>query len=110
MSLLWISSHTRKVWHPFSFSVLRHAPIDQHCCTVGGWAHRRLSSSRFYWRLDLEEMGKKLAELEADIDRGISGAQEKLESFREQRKLLVDSILQAGFHFVVSIPSSAHNS
>ena len=55
-------------------------------------------------------MGKKLAELEADIDRGISGAQEKLESFREQRKLLVDSILQVGFHFVVSIPSSAHNS
>jgi hypothetical protein len=62
---------------------------------IGGWAHRRLSSSRFYWKPDLSEMGERLAELEADIDRGIPGAQERLESFREQRKLLVESILQS---------------
>ena len=55
------------------------------------------------------EMGERLAELEADADRGIPGAQERLELFREQRKLLVDSIIQVG-----SISSfqfrSAHNS
>lgn len=55
------------------------------------------------------EMGERLAELEADVDRGIPGAQERLELFREQRKLLVDSIIQVG-----SISSfrfrSAHNS
>jgi hypothetical protein len=51
-------------------------------------------------------MGERLAELEADIDRGIPGAQERLESFREQRKLLVESILQVRFHFVISIPLS----
>ncbi|KAH9988593.1 hypothetical protein BJV77DRAFT_1020843 [Russula vinacea] len=62
---------------------------------IGGWAHRRLSSSRFYWRPDLVEMGERLAELEADVDRGIPGAQERLELFREQRKLLVDSIIQS---------------
>lgn len=100
--------HTKSM-APFSYSVLRQAPIDQHCCAVGGWAHRRLSSSRFYWRPDLVEMGERLAELEADVDRGIPGAQERLELFREQRKLLVDSIIQVG-----SISSfrfrSAHNS
>ena len=42
------------------------------------------------------EMGERLAELEADADRGIPGAQERLELFREKRKLLVDSIIQAG--------------
>jgi hypothetical protein len=55
------------------------------------------------------EMGERLAELEADVDRGVPGAQERLELFREQRKLLVDSIIQ-----VRSISSfrfrSAHNS
>ncbi len=75
---------------------------------VGGWAHRRVSTSRFYWRLDLIEIGRKLAKLEEDRDLDKPGAQEKLESFRNQRKGLVDSIIQVGIFSVVSIPLSAH--
>lgn len=62
--------------------------------------HRRLSNSRFYWKLDIEDMDKRLAELEADGDMGKPGAQQRLESFREQRVLLVDSIVQVRFHYV----------
>jgi hypothetical protein len=53
-------------------------------------------------------MGQMLAELEADRDAGKSGAQERLEYFRAQRMLLVDSIVQVGFHSVVPILLSAH--
>jgi hypothetical protein len=45
-------------------------------------------------------MDKRLAELEADGDMGKPGVQETLESFRKQRMLLVDSIVQVGFHYV----------
>jgi hypothetical protein len=75
---------------------------------VGGWAHRRAISSRFYWKPDLIEIGQKLAELEEDWDLGKPGAQERLESFRKQRKDLVDSIIQVGLYSAVSIPLSAH--
>jgi hypothetical protein len=41
-------------------------------------------------------VGKKLAELEEDRDAGKAGAQERLKSFRAERILLVDSIVQVG--------------
>lgn len=63
---------------------------------VGGWAHRRVSSSRFYWKPDLIVTGQKLAELEEDSDLGKPGAQERLEYFRRERRGLVDSITQVG--------------
>jgi hypothetical protein len=44
-------------------------------------------------------MGKTLAELEANKDAGKFGAKERLEFFRKQRILLVDSIVQVGFLF-----------
>jgi len=66
---------------------------------IGGWAHRRAISSRFYWKSDLIEIGQKLAELEEDWDLGKPGAQERLESFRKQRKDLVDSIIQSCAEF-----------
>ncbi len=47
-------------------------------------------------------MGQKLVELEDDRDLGRPGAQERLESFREQRTLLVNSITQVGFHSAIS--------
>jgi len=75
-------------------------PID---FAVGGWAHRRVSSSRFYWKPDLIEIGQKLAELEEDRDLGKPEAQKRLESFCEQRKVLVDSIIQVGLCSAVSI-------
>lgn len=64
--------------------------------------YRRLSNSRFYWKPDIIEMDKRLSDLEADKDMGKPRAQERLESFREKRMLLVDSIVQVGFHYVVS--------
>lgn len=60
---------------------------------IGGCAHRRSSNNRFYWRPDLVEIGQKLAELEVDRDLGKPGAQERLASFRKQRKDLADSII-----------------
>jgi hypothetical protein len=39
---------------------------------------------------------------------GKPGAQERLESFRKQRKDLVDSIIEVGRYSAVSIPLSAH--
>jgi hypothetical protein len=68
---------------------------------VGGWAHGHASNSRFYWKPDLYEIGEKLAELEADVDAGKPGAQKVLKSFRAERILLVDSIIQVGFHSVI---------
>lgn len=108
MSLFWNFSHIQIVWfHPLTF--LKSVPID--CWpgfTVGGWAHRRISSSRFYWRQDLIEIGRKLTKLEEDKDLGKPRAQERLESFRKERKDLVDSIIQVGLYSAVSNPLSAH--
>jgi hypothetical protein len=42
-------------------------------------------------------MGKKLAELEEDRDAGKPGARERLKSFRAERILLVDSIVQVSY-------------
>jgi hypothetical protein len=39
---------------------------------------------------------------------GKPGAKERLESFRKQRKDLVDSIIEVGHYSAVSIPLSAH--
>ena len=39
-------------------------------------------------------MSKKIAELEEDRDAGKAGAQERVKSFRAERILLVDSIIQ----------------
>jgi hypothetical protein len=75
---------------------------------VGGWAHRRVSTSRFYWRPDLIEIGQKLTELEEDRDMGKPGAQGRLDFFRKQRKDLVDSITEVGLYSAVLIPLSAH--
>jgi hypothetical protein len=41
-------------------------------------------------------MSKKIAELEEDRDAGKAGAQERVKSFRAERILLVDSIIQVG--------------
>jgi hypothetical protein len=79
-----------------------------HGFAVGGWAHRRVSTSRFYWKPDLIEIGGKLAELEKDRDLDKPRAQEKLEFFRNQRKGLVDSIIQVRIFSAVSSPPSAH--
>ena len=50
-------------------------------------------------------MSKKMAELEEDRDAGKAGAQERVKSFRAERILLVDSIIQVGsmavVHFVL---------
>ena len=46
------------------------------------------------------EMGKRMAELEQDISEGKPEAQKRLKSFRAERILLVDSIIQ-----VCSIPT-----
>lgn len=50
-------------------------------------------------------MSKKMAELEEDRDAGKAGAQERVKSFRAERILLVDSIIQvcskAAVHFVL---------
>ncbi|KAH8987251.1 hypothetical protein EDB92DRAFT_2016097 [Lactarius akahatsu] len=61
---------------------------------IGGWAHGHASNSRFYWKPDLYEMGKRVAELEQDVSEGKPGAQKRLKSFRVERILLVDSIIQ----------------
>jgi hypothetical protein len=66
---------------------------------VGGWAHGQASNRRFYWKPDLYEMGKRMAELEQDISEGKPGAQQRFKSFRAERILLVDSIIQVCFHF-----------
>ncbi|KAI9461907.1 hypothetical protein BJY52DRAFT_164408 [Lactarius psammicola] len=65
---------------------------------IGGWAHGHASNSRFYWKPDLYEMGKRMAVLEQDISEGKPGAQKRLKSFRAERILLVDSIIQVCFH------------
>ena len=102
------SPPTYKKYGTLSLTILKLAPIDRHGFVVGGLAHRRLSGSRFYWRPDLFEMGNRLDELEADRDVGKPGAQERLESFREQRMLLVDSIVQVRFYSAVFVLLSAH--
>lgn len=66
---------------------------------IGGWAHGHASNSRFYWRPDLYEMGKRMAELEQDISEGKPEAQKRLKSFRVDRILLVDSIIQGSVEF-----------
>jgi hypothetical protein len=42
-------------------------------------------------------MSKKITELEEDRNTGKAGAQERLKSFRAERILLVDSIIQVGY-------------
>ncbi|KAI0255615.1 hypothetical protein BJV78DRAFT_688132 [Lactifluus subvellereus] len=66
---------------------------------IGGWAHGHASNSRFYWKPDLYEIGKRSAELEEDVDAGKPGAQKRLKSFRAERILLVDSIIQGCSEF-----------
>ncbi|KAH9019534.1 hypothetical protein EDB84DRAFT_1275725 [Lactarius hengduanensis] len=66
---------------------------------IGGWAHGHASNSRFYWKPDLYEMGKRVAELEQDVSEGKPGAQKRLKSFRVERILLVDSIVQGCVEF-----------
>lgn len=66
---------------------------------IGGWAHGHASNSRFYWKPDLYEMGKRVAELEQDVSEGKPGAQKRLKSFRVERILLVDSIIQGSVEF-----------
>jgi hypothetical protein len=61
---------------------------------VGGWACRRFSESRFYWKPDLYDIGKRLAELEDDRDAGKPGAEQRLTSFVTKRTHLADSIVQ----------------
>lgn len=46
-------------------------------------------------------MSKKITELEEDRITGKAGAQERLKSFRAERILLVDSIMQVGLQAVV---------
>ncbi|KAI9430798.1 hypothetical protein H4582DRAFT_2013977 [Lactarius indigo] len=66
---------------------------------IGGWAHGHASHSRFYWKPDLYEMGKRVTELEQDVSDGKPGAQKRLKSFRAERILLVDSIVQGSIEF-----------
>jgi hypothetical protein len=66
---------------------------------VGGWAHGHASNSRFYWKPDLYEMGERMAVLEQDVSEGKPEAQKRLKSFRAERILMVDSIIQVCFHY-----------
>ncbi|KAF8264923.1 hypothetical protein EI94DRAFT_1737300 [Lactarius quietus] len=61
---------------------------------IGGWAHGHASNSRFYWKPDLYEMGRRMAEIEKDVSEGKPGAQKRFKTFRAERILLVDSIIQ----------------
>ncbi|KAN0142007.1 hypothetical protein V8E53_000469 [Lactarius tabidus] len=66
---------------------------------IGGWAHGHASNSRFYWKPDLYEMGKKTAELEREVSEGKPDAKNRLKTFRAERILLVDSIIQGSIAF-----------
>ena len=47
-------------------------------------------------------MGEKVAELEKDVEAGKPGAKQRLKSFRVERILLVDTIVQVRFSSAVS--------
>lgn len=66
---------------------------------IGGWAHGHASNSRFYWKPDLYEMGRRMAELEQDVSDGKPDAKTRLKTFRVERILLVDSIIQGSIAF-----------
>jgi hypothetical protein len=53
-------------------------------------------------------VGKELAELEGDRDAGKPGAQQRLKSFKAERVIEADSIVEVGFRSIVCIPF--HNS
>ena len=74
--------------------VFEPAHVDRwHYFVDGGWTQGRISNGRYYWKPDLYDTAKKLAELE-DRDAGKAGAHDRLKSFREKRILFADSIVQ----------------
>ena len=78
--------------------VLEPARIDRWLYYVdGGWTQGRVSNGRYYWKPDLYDMAKKFTELEEDRDMGKAGAHERLKSFRAERILLADSIVQVSY-------------
>jgi hypothetical protein len=80
------------------FSVLEPAHVDRRLYYVdGGWTQGRASNGRYYWKQDLYDMAKKFTELEEDRDAGKAGAHERLKSFRAERILLADSIVQVSY-------------
>jgi hypothetical protein len=88
-----------KSTNPFSLAAVRNR--YSHGDIVGGWAHGHASNSRFYWKPDLYEMGRRMAELEQDVSDGKPDAKTRLKTFRVERILLVDSIIQVCLPFYV---------
>jgi len=79
----------------FQFIVHEPAHVDHWLYYIdGGWTRGRASNGRYYWKQDLYDMAKKFTELEEDKDAGKAGAHERLKSFRAERILLADSIVQ----------------
>jgi hypothetical protein len=75
--------------------VLEPALVDHWLYYVdGGWTQGRTSNGRYYWKPDLYDMAKKFTELEEDRD---ARAHERLKSFRAERILLADSIVQVSY-------------
>jgi len=67
---------------------------------VGGWGHGRVfQQSLLTGSQKLYEIGKKITDLEKDRDAGKPGAQERLKSFRAERILYADTVIQVGFHY-----------
>ena len=78
--------------------VLEPAHVDRWLYYVdGGWTKGRASNGRYYWKSDLYDMAKKFTELEEGRDAGKAGAQERLKSFRAERIVLADSIVQVSY-------------
>ena len=89
--------------------VFEPAHVDRWLYFVdGGWTQGRISNGRYYWKPDLYDTAKKLAELEEDRDAGKAGAHDRLKSFREQRILFADSIVQVSHR--LSSTSCCNNS
>ncbi|KAH0588388.1 hypothetical protein H2248_004243 [Termitomyces sp. 'cryptogamus'] len=65
---------------------------------VGGWAHGHASSSRFFWREDIEKMIQRWDELKSK-SRSVKGKQQ-LQDFCEQRKKFVATVLQEGKNYI----------
>jgi hypothetical protein len=63
----------------------------------GGWTQGRTSNGRYYWKPDLYDLVEKFTELEEDRDAGKAGAHERLKSFRAQRILFADSIVEVSY-------------
>ncbi|KAF9476676.1 hypothetical protein BDN70DRAFT_882141 [Pholiota conissans] len=66
---------------------------------VGGWAHGHKSSSKFFWRSDIEDMMHQLATYNQKKHMRVPGAQNELKVFTEQRIERVQDIQSTAVNF-----------